>query len=254
MQRERGTATGTTRRIRVIALLRRATALTRRSVAIPTRQRSEPSRTGCGPWLSQFTSPPVAEQARKLASSAPLTGSFLRSLVALTRRCVAIPTQLQPILDESAAQLASSLVRTPSHQWQPNHHKTRCSRTGSVAAPQLRWWGRRAILAATEQTTPLQQAQARPGGFRHGPARKDARGQRRSPPGWIISINTTTFKSGGYTPAPSSIPSTSRPRQFTAQPAQKKKTRVPRAFHPRAESPQASIQAKGSAAPKDAPR
>jgi hypothetical protein len=45
-------------------------------VALPTRQRSEPSRTGCGPWRSQFTSPPVAEQARFIRSLNRLVPSF----------------------------------------------------------------------------------------------------------------------------------------------------------------------------------
>ena len=100
-----------------------------------------------------------------------------------------------------------------------------CSRTGSVAAPQLRWWGWRKRSAATEPTSRIQRRQARPGGFRRGPARKDAQGQRRSPPCWKGHSNTVPSRSGGYAPAPLSMPSTSRPRQFTAPPAQKKKTR-----------------------------
>jgi hypothetical protein len=105
-----------------------------------------------------------------------------------------------------------------------------------------------------ELITTLQQAQARPGGFRHGPARKNARGQRRSPPGWIIGSNTTAFKSGGYAPAPSSIPSTSRPRQFTAQPAQKKKMRGALCRSQPRRITKIIYPPKGSAAQKDAPR
>ena len=102
---------------------------------------------------------------------------------------------------------------------------TEPSSNPAVAAPQLRWWGRRERLAAAEPTSPIQQAQARRGGLRRGPARKDARGQRHSPPCWKGHSNTVPSRSGGYAPAPLSMPSTSRPRQFTAPPAQKKKTR-----------------------------
>jgi len=116
-------ATGTTRRARVTALLRRATTLARRSVALPTRQWSEPPRTVCGPWL--FCS--LRRRSRsKLASSAPLTGSFLHSLMALAGAMWRLQTGVIRTLGKSAAQFANSLVRTPSPQWQPNPRQTRC--------------------------------------------------------------------------------------------------------------------------------
>ena len=106
--------------------------LIRRSVTLPTRQRSEPSRTVCGPWLSQFTSPPVAEQARKLASSAPLTGSFLHSLVVLARlsgdsrppttRTLVMPSTSRPRRFQTPGRTkrcASLVPFTPA----PNHRK-----------------------------------------------------------------------------------------------------------------------------------
>ena len=156
----------------------------------------------------------------------------------------------------------------------------------------------RFVVAPSPATLPLPS-----GAYRQG------RQPGRHHPRPKISHNHRYSRRGGYAPAPSSMPSTSRPRQFTAQPAQKKKTRgawcrslprritiamypvqrqrrakgraalnpvteqdfnesvtavpgtgphekmrVPSAFHPRAESPLQSIQSKGSAAPKHAPR